>query len=67
MFLNDAAHVRGIVEKHGSTVRMMSELDVGTTFWFDLPLAVSDKDEVELQSERRNRQQQIDLEGELSA
>ena len=46
---------------------MMSELDVGTTFWFDLPLAVSDKDEVELQSERRNRQQQIDLEGELSA
>ena len=59
--------MRGIVEKHGSTVRMMSELDVGTTFWFDLPLAVSDKDEVELQSERRNRQQQIDLEGELSA
>ena len=59
--------VRGIVEKHGSTVRMMSELDVGTTFWFDLPLAVADKDEVELQSERRNRQQQIDLEGELSA
>jgi len=53
--------VRGIVEKHGSSIRMVSEPDVGTTFWFDLPLAVADQDELELQSERQIRQQQLDL------
>ena len=46
---------------------MVSEPDVGTTFWFDLALAASDQDELELQSERHNRQQQIDLEEELVA
>ena len=25
---------------------MASELDIGTTFWFDLPLELSDKDEL---------------------
>ncbi len=25
---------------------MASELDIGTTFWFDLPLEQSDKDEI---------------------
>ena len=38
--------VRGIVEKHGGEIRMASELGVGTTFWFDLALAHSDKDEL---------------------
>ena len=38
--------VRGIVEKHGGEIRMASELDIGTTFWFDLPLEQSDKDEI---------------------
>ncbi len=38
--------VRGIVEKHGGEIRMASELGVGTTFWFDLALAQSDKDEL---------------------
>jgi len=28
--------VRNIIEKHHSTVRLVSELGVGTTFWFDL-------------------------------
>ncbi len=28
--------VRNIVEKHHSTVRLVSELGIGTTFWFDL-------------------------------
>lgn len=28
--------VRNIVEKHHSTVRLISEVGVGTTFWFDL-------------------------------
>ena len=42
--------VRGIVEKHGSVIRMASELGVGTTFWFDLPLEQSDKDEIMTQS-----------------
>ena len=38
--------VRGIVEKHGGEIRMASELGLGTTFWFDLALAQSDKDEL---------------------
>ncbi len=28
--------VRNILEKHGSHVELVSEVDVGTTFWFDL-------------------------------
>ena len=46
--------VRGILEKHGSKVQMASELEVGTTFWFDLPLQQADADELKLQSERRS-------------
>jgi len=46
--------VKGILEKHGSTVRMASELGVGTTFWFDLPLAQSDEEELQLELERRS-------------
>ena len=46
--------VRGILEKHGSKVQMASELEVGTTFWFDLPLQQADAEELQLQSERRS-------------
>ena len=55
--------VRGILEKHSSVIRMVSEPDVGTTFWFDLPLAQSDQDEIKLQAERQSRydQDQIEL------
>ena len=42
--------VRGIIEKHGGKIRMASELGVGTTFWFDLALAQSDKEELLTQS-----------------
>ena len=45
--------VRGILEKHGATIRMVSELNVGTTFWFDLPLEDADDTELRLQAERR--------------
>ncbi|MCX5956492.1 MAG: ATP-binding protein [Cyanobacteria bacterium] len=45
--------VHGILEKHGTQVRMASESGVGTTFWFDLPLEHSDSDELALQAERR--------------
>jgi two-component system sensor histidine kinase NblS len=45
--------VRGILEKHGTQVRMASESGVGTTFWFDLPLEHSDSDELALKAERR--------------
>ena len=38
--------MRGIIEKHGGEIRMASELGVGTTFWFDLALSQSDKDEL---------------------
>ena len=38
--------VRGIIEKHGGDIRMASELGVGTTFWFDLSLEQSDKEEL---------------------
>jgi len=58
--------VRGIVEKHGSTIHMASEPEVGTTFWFDLALAQSDQDELQLQSDRRKRQDLELLEQELS-
>jgi two-component system sensor histidine kinase NblS len=48
--------VRGILEKHGCDVRMVSELGVGTTFWFDLPLEEADSDELAVQAERRRYQ-----------
>ena len=47
--------VRGILEKHGTKIQMVSEPEVGTTFWFELPLAKADKDELQLQAERRSR------------
>ena len=46
--------VRGILDKHGAQVFMVSELDVGTTFWFELPLQQADLDELALQAERRS-------------
>ena len=48
--------VRGILEKHGCDVRMVSEPGVGTTFWFDLPLEEADSDELAVQAERRRYQ-----------
>ena len=54
--------VRGILEKHSSVIRMASEPDVGTTFWFDLPLAQSDQDEIKLQAERQSRYDQDEIE-----
>ena len=52
---------RGIIENHGGTIRMASEPNVGTTFWFDLPLEQADADELQLQSERRRRQWDMEL------
>jgi two-component system sensor histidine kinase NblS len=48
--------VRGILEKHGCSVQMVSELGVGTTFWFDLALEEADSDELAVQAERRRYQ-----------
>jgi two-component system sensor histidine kinase NblS len=45
--------VRGILDKHGTQIRMASEPGVGTTFWFDLSLEHADSDELALQAERR--------------
>ena len=45
--------VRGILEKHGTGIRMASELGTGTTFWFDLPLEQADEDELRIEAERR--------------
>ncbi|MFN5221672.1 MAG: ATP-binding protein, partial [Cyanobacteriota bacterium] len=53
--------VRGILEKHGTQVRMASQPGVGPTFWFDLPLEHSDTDELVLQAERRSYERQRDL------
>jgi len=53
--------VRGILEKHGTQVRMASEPGVGTTFWFDLPLEDSDTDELQLLAERRRYDQAVTL------
>jgi two-component system sensor histidine kinase NblS len=49
--------VRGILEKHGTAVQMASELGVGTTFWFDLPLEQVDEDELRLADERWQAEQ----------
>ncbi len=46
--------VKGIVDKHGSEIRMASEPNTGTTFWFELPLEESDADELLLKSARKN-------------
>ena len=46
--------VKGIVAKHGSEIRMASEPNTGTTFWFELPLEDSDADELLLKSARKN-------------
>lgn len=54
--------VKGNLEKHSSVIRMASEPDVGTTFWFDLPLAQSDQDEIKLQAERQSRYDQEEVE-----
>ena len=48
--------VRGIIEKHGGEIRMASELGIGTTFWFDLPLEQSDKDELVTQAINNNQE-----------
>jgi len=47
------AIVRGILDKHGSPIRMVSEPEVGTTFWFDFALEHVDRDELILEGERR--------------
>jgi two-component system sensor histidine kinase NblS len=51
--------VRGILEKHGTQVRMASELGVGTTFWFDLPLEQADDSELQLEVERASRSPEL--------
>jgi two-component system sensor histidine kinase NblS len=51
--------VRGILEKHGTQVRMASELGVGTTFWFDLPLEQADDNELRLEAERARRSPEL--------
>jgi two-component system sensor histidine kinase NblS len=48
--------VRGILDKHGSRIQMVSEAGVGTTFWFELPLEHSDTDELELLADRRRHE-----------
>ncbi len=45
--------VRGILDKHGTQVKMASEPEVGSVFWFDLSLEESDQDELQLSAERR--------------
>ena len=41
---------------------MASEIELGTTFWFDLPLEQTDADELIVQSVRTTRQQEQGLE-----
>jgi two-component system sensor histidine kinase NblS len=51
--------VRGILDKHGTSVRMVSEMGVGTTFWFDLPLEQADDDELRIEAERRRPEEAV--------
>ena len=58
--------VREIIEKHGSKIRMVSLPGIGTTFWFDLPVAKNDADELLIESERNLRKWNKELEKELT-
>ncbi|PNK10799.1 ATP-binding protein, partial [Cylindrospermopsis raciborskii] len=40
--------VRNIMERHHSQVHLVSEVGVGTTFWFDLALFDEDKPTINL-------------------
>jgi two-component system sensor histidine kinase NblS len=53
--------VRGILEKHGSMICMASELEVGTTFWFELPLAQEDPEELRWKAERQTEDERLAL------
>ncbi len=53
--------VRDIIQKHGGEVGMASEPQIGTTFWFDLPLEQSDQEELLIKSVINNRTNKIDL------
>jgi len=53
--------VKGIVDKHGSEIRMASEPNTGTTFWFELPLEDSDADQLLLKSARKNWELENDM------
>ncbi len=53
--------VKGIIDKHGGKICMASEPNIGTTFWFDLPLEFADANELELQAERKKRQSEMEI------
>ena len=53
--------VRGILEKHGSKICMASEPEVGTTFWFELPLAQEDPEELRWRAERQSEDERMAL------
>ena len=57
--------VKGILEKHDSQIRMVSETGTGTTFWFDLPLAQNDADELLIESEKKSRAWEESIKNEL--
>ncbi len=58
--------VKGIIERHGSNIRIVSEPQTGTTFWFDLPLAQNDADELLIESERKTLELEEQLKAQLS-
>ncbi|MCP9790359.1 two-component system sensor histidine kinase NblS [Vulcanococcus limneticus] len=57
--------VRGILEKHGTRIQMVSEVGVGTTFWFDLPLEQADGDELLVEGERRRERRLLEQAGRV--
>ncbi len=57
--------VKGILEKHDSQIRMVSETGTGTTFWFDLPLAQNDADELLIETEKKSRAWEESIKNEL--
>ena len=46
-------------------INFVSFPKVGTTFWFDLPLAANDADELLIESTRARRQLELEQENDL--
>tara|TARA_Y100001968_G_scaffold326608_1_gene369984 strand:+ start:2222 stop:4303 length:2082 start_codon:yes stop_codon:yes gene_type:complete len=58
--------VKGIIEKHGGKISMVSQPNLGTTFWFELPLEETDEEELFIKSSKKSREWDMKLDPEAN-